>query len=444
MTMSRQEWMDEKLDQIRDILKELHRGARFEDLKERFREVLRGVSPWEIPLVEQELVAQGVSPLEIASLCDLHVALFRESLMDTKLEGIEPGHPVDTFLRENEEILKDSEKLMLYASSLAKVQGDERERVFSRLRELASQLRGLRRHFVRLQFLLFPYIERRGLTAVPRVLWTKQDQVMAKVGKLNRLLADPRLEDASYLEEVRKLSDELSRALVDMIFRENRILYPTVTILLTPGEWSAIRLEEPAVGYYRVEPREGWRPVEPVYPHQIAEGISEEQIAQMPQEMRAMTSLMESRDEHVLVRAGDLELRNGYLTPRELDALLRTLPFEITFVDADDRLRYYSARDDLIFYRSRTVLGRKVELCHPPGSVHIVKRIVEEFRAGKRDVAEFWIDMGGRKIHIRYFPVRDDHGNYLGTVEVVQDITEIQELEGEKRLLDEDQPGAGS
>ncbi len=437
MAMSRQEWMEEKLDQVREILKELHKGADFEELKERFREVLRGVSPWEIPLVEQELVAQGVSPLEIAALCDLHVALFRESLMDSRLEGIEPGHPLDTFLRENEEILKDSEKLMLYAGSLPKVEGDNRKEVFDQLRRLASELRGMRRHFVRLQFLLFPYIERRGLTAVPRVLWTKQDQVMAKIRKLNQLLSEERLEDPEYLSELRSVSDELSRALVDMVFRENRILYPTVRILLSEGEWSAIRLEEPEVGYYKVEPGEGWEPKDPVYPHEVESGITEDQISRMPEEMKTMTSLMEARDDHLLVRSGDLEFRNGYIYLKELDALLRTLPFEITFVDADDRLRYYNYRPGLIFYRSRTVLGRKVELCHPPGSVHIVKKIVEEFKAGKRDVAEFWINMGGRKVYIRYFPVRGEDGEYLGTVEVVQDITKVREIEGEKRLLDE-------
>ncbi len=440
--VNRQEWMENKLDQVREILKELHKGTEFEELKERFREVLKGVSPWEIPLVEQELVAQGVSPLEIASLCDLHVALFRESLLDTKLEGIEPGHPIDTFLRENEEILKDSEKLVLYANSLGKVEDEERERVFSRLRELASQLRGLKRHFVRLQFLLFPYIERRGLTAVPRVLWTKQDQIMSKVRKINRLLAEPRLTDEEYIKEVKALADELSKSLVDMVFRENKILYPTVVILLSDGEWSAIRLEEPEVGYYKIDPRVGWTPVEPVYPYQVISEITEEQISQMPEEMKSVMSLMESKDTYVLTREDDLKLGNGYISLKELDALFRTLPFEITFVDANDRLRYYTSKEEMTFYRSKTVLGRKVELCHPPGSVHIVKRIIEEFKAGKRDIAEFWINMRGRKIYISYIPVRDSEGNYLGTLEIVQDITDIQKLKGEKRLLDEAQPSS--
>ncbi|RLG41382.1 MAG: hypothetical protein DRN78_04320 [Thermoproteota archaeon] len=114
---------------------------------------------------------------------------------------------------------------------------------------------------------------------------------------------------------------------------------------------------------------------------------------------------------------------------------MKDLPFEITFIDANDRLRYYTEQPDMLFLRTKVALGRKVGLCHPPSSLHLIKRIVEDFKSGKRDVAEFWIDMGGRKVHIRYSPVRDDQGNYMGTVEVVQDITNIQKLSGEKRLL---------
>jgi len=225
---------------------------------------------------------------------------------------------------------------------------------------------------------------------------------------------------------------------MDMVFRENKILYPTVLAMLSDGEWSAIKLEEAEVGYYKVRPGNEWAPTDPVYPPEVKAGISEEVASKLPMEVKALLSTLEPVDTAPLVREGDMELDQGYLRLEEIDAILKTLPFEITFVDADDRLRYYSKKGEMFFLRTKTVLGRKVSLCHPPGSVHLVERIIREFREGRRDVAEFWINMRGRKLHIRYFPVRDQEGRYLGTLEVVQDITDIQKLEGEKRLLDWD------
>jgi len=135
--------------------------------------------------------------------------------------------------------------------------------------------------------------------------------------------------------------------------------------------------------------------------------------------------------------AGELHLDTGVLTPEQVNLLLTHLPVEITYVDKDDRVRYYSQTKELIFPRSPAVIGRKVQLCHPPDSIHKVQRILDDFRAGRRDVAEFWIHMKGMFIHIRYFALRDETGEYQGTMEVTQEISRIRELEGERRLLDE-------
>jgi len=135
---------------------------------------------------------------------------------------------------------------------------------------------------------------------------------------------------------------------------------------------------------------------------------------------------------------GTLEDLSTGLDRNLLAAILNTLPVELSFVDADDRVRYFSHENHAkIFPRTRGAIGMNVRNCHPQKSLHMVERIIEDFRAGKRDVAEFWIDMGPRKIHIRYYPVRGDEGEYLGCLETVQDVTGIRALEGQKRLLDE-------
>ena len=120
-----------------------------------------------------------------------------------------------------------------------------------------------------------------------------------------------------------------------------------------------------------------------------------------------------------------------------LETILDTLPVEMSFVDSNDTVRYYSKGDDRIFRRTPAVIGKKIENCHPQKSLYKVEQVVSELKAGKRDVAEFWIDLKGRKIYIRYFPVRNKQGKYLGIIEVTQDITDIQKITGEKRLLDE-------
>jgi PAS domain S-box-containing protein len=124
------------------------------------------------------------------------------------------------------------------------------------------------------------------------------------------------------------------------------------------------------------------------------------------------------------------------LEPDVLETLLDTLPVEVSFIDERDEVRYFNKNGDRIFPRPRSIIGRKVQQCHPQKSLHKVTQILDAFKRGERDVAEFWITLKGRQIYIRYFPVRDKKGVYRGTLEVTQDITDIKEIEGEKRLLD--------
>jgi DUF438 domain-containing protein len=143
-----------------------------------------------------------------------------------------------------------------------------------------------------------------------------------------------------------------------------------------------------------------------------------------------------TEDKKAAIKEGVLQFDTGSLTKAQLEGLLDTLPVDVTFVDADDTVRYFSKPEKRIFVRTKAIIGRKVQMCHPEKSVNIVNRIVESFKTGKKDSAEFWINLSNRLIHICYFVVRDKNGKYLGTLEVSQDVTDIKKLEGEKRLLD--------
>jgi hypothetical protein len=139
-----------------------------------------------------------------------------------------------------------------------------------------------------------------------------------------------------------------------------------------------------------------------------------------------------------IIDEGELKDLSFGLERDVLAAILNALPVELSFIDHEDRVRYFShEQGDKIFPRGRGAIGVEVQNCHPPKSLHLVNRIIADFKAGTRDVAEFWIDMRGRKVHIRYWPVRGRDGRYLGTLETVQDVTAIRILAGERRLLND-------
>ncbi len=427
-----------KKEKLKEMLRKLHKGEDEKKVKEEFKEVLRSISPLEIPLIEQELVKEGVTPREIAKMCDIHVEIFRESVSgaEKELQKFPPGHPLRTHYEENVEIIKDAEVLNLYATSLKNLDEKGKENV---LKTLEGIVRGLKKigytHYDRVEMILFPYLERRGLNAVPAVLWRKHDEIRAEMNKLLREIGKKNY------EEVIALGQDLASRLIDMVFRENNILYPTLQLLLSDGEFKAIRETDDEIGYYKVKPGDEWHTdAKPIMPYEVNAEISAEEMLNLPQHLieelkKNMGEVKFKPDKHKLLREGDIELQHGYLRPEEITAIIRTMPGDITFIDSEDRVRFFSA-GERVFTRTKSILGRPVQLCHPPKSVHIVNKILQAFKSGERDKAEFWIDIAGRKILIQYFAVRDEHGNYMGTLEFTQDITDIKKIEGQKRLLD--------
>jgi PAS domain S-box-containing protein len=124
------------------------------------------------------------------------------------------------------------------------------------------------------------------------------------------------------------------------------------------------------------------------------------------------------------------------LSQEQLAGILEAIPVEISFVDENDLVKFWNKHETRIFKRPTSVIGKSVQNCHPKQSVDKVNQLLSDFKSGRRDTAEFWINLGERKVYIRYFAVRDKAGKYLGTLEATQDITEIKKIEGEKRLLD--------
>ena len=433
-----------KKEQLKKLLLRIHEGESVDKLKEDFRQVLSGISPLEIPLIEQELVKEGILAKDIAKMCDLHVELFREAVKGTdELEerDLPDGHPLKTLYLENKEIMKDAEMLNLYARTLATTKDERmRKEILGVLEEIVGNLRKVGfTHYNREEMLTFPYIERRGLTAIATVLWTKHDEIRFMIKYLAELLRKRgEMPWEEFVERFKNKAGEAAFALSDMVFRENNIYYPTLKALLNEGEWKAIRMQEDEIGFYKVNPP-AWdhgEDVKPLHPWEINPELSVEQLLGLPKEVQeALKGQPLEFDKSQLKRDGDIDLGTGYVNAEELKAIFEALPVDVTFIDKDDRVRFFSP-GERIFDRTMSVLGRPVQLCHPPKSVHIVNKILKAFKEGRKEEATFWLKLGDKYVYIKYVPLFNEKGEYIGTLEMTMDIAPYRAIEGEKRLLD--------
>jgi DUF438 domain-containing protein len=391
---------------LQDLIQQLHDGRSVEEVKGEFARLVGEIGASELATVEQALISGGLPETEVKRLCDVHVAVFRDSLdAQTRPEAI-PGHPVHTFLAENVACARVLDDLGAALQAFkAGPTPENLEPSRARLREL----RQYEKHYLRKENILFPFLEEHGFSGPSRVMWAIHDDIRASWKALEQVLANPPTDAAAFAVQVDGTFLPLDMMIREMFYKEENILYPTALEKLSEEEWLAIRKQEESVGYAYVIAGNQWPPQAPV-------GVAPSD------EPEALT--------------GTIHLHTGVLSVEQLDHLFTHLPVDITFVDADDRVRFFSETRDRIFPRSPAIVGRKVQQCHPPASVHRVQRILDDFRAGRRDSADFWIQMRGRFVYIAYYAVRDEQGTYLGTVEVTQDLTRLRTLEGEQRLLD--------
>ncbi len=394
--------MQERKELLKSMILDLHRGADLEEVKQRFRTLMGHVSAFEISQMEQQLIAEGLPVEEVRALCDVHVSVFEEGLQTPDQPELIPGHPVHTLKYENFAL---NELLSLLEGALTQLPDP---RALERVRAYAGQAMQFERIYLRKEHLLFPFLEKHGVSGPTQVMWGLHDQIRAQARAFQQAV------EAGDPEPIRAAYAAWAENMRAMFYKEENILYPTALKVLSEAEWLAIQEQSDEIGYCLIRPGDAWKPNVP----------AAERIAAPTQ---AATDLY-----------GQVALQVGVLSPQQIDLILRHLPLDISFVDENDAVRYYSdSVHGRIFTRTPSVIGRKVQNCHPPKSMHIVQAILDGFRNGTRDQAEFWITMGGRFLHIRYWALRDDKGAYRGALEVTQDVTEIRALEGQKRLLDD-------
>ncbi|HEY3445862.1 MAG TPA: DUF438 domain-containing protein [Myxococcales bacterium] len=394
----------QRRDALAAIVRELHQGKTPAELKGRFDLLLQDVGPAEIGKLENELIASGVPVTEVRRLCELHVDVFREGLQQQPAVAMPAGHPVHTFMAEN----RVFERVATALTEELRVVGADPASLARRRDGLLAQLdqlgAGLERHYVRKENLLFPLIEKAGVSGPPQVMWGVQDDIRAL--RKSTVAAAQAGDGAA----VSRDGTAFAEGVTGMVFKEEAILFPLCLDLFSEADWKGIREAEGEVGYaFSVVPGAEWKPGEAAAANEA------------PEPPRTLSRL---------------PLDTGLLSLEQVNLMLNHLPVDLSFVDEEDKVRYFTQGKERIFPRSPQVIGREVQNCHPPHSVHVVNRILEAFKKGEKDEAEFWIEMRGRFLHIRYFAMRDAQKAYRGCLEVTQDVTKIRALQGQRRLLD--------
>ena len=524
---------------IVEILKMLHEGGSFDEAKRIFDSTFSSVDVSEITSAERELIGSGLNPMEIQRLCNVHAAVFKGAINPGSGDSVEevPGHPVAVIKLENTVItsLLDDELLPVLKkwqqSSNDAMPSAQDQSYLQRMKTALSDLLTIDKHYQRKENLIFPIMDRYGITAPPKVMWGVDDDIRGWIKDALRLVntepTPPKYDIEAAIEKARKDIEE-------MIFKEEQILLPMVSEVFTPDDWALIQSESGDIGYTLIPEPLPWQPSERDYAeaakrkpskmaqelNAMAQSMADEQDLANKQHIAEPESdaapvipddLKAKKDDPAAINALPLHLRaemgqvqaeqpakedaraqinvniskqpaakkkempefvkqmladeaakpaskrrpriteshleigadnhativmpTGDLDLNQLTGLFSVLPVDVTFVDANDIVRWFSDNGERIFPRTRAVIGRAVVNCHPPKSMDKVQKILDDFRSGAQDHADFWIDLHGtKKVYIRYFAVHDTKGTYLGCLEVSQDITEIQKLDGEKRL----------
>jgi uncharacterized protein len=391
---------------LKHMILQLHNGEAPDIVRNRLVDLLQSIPYDEVVEVEQELIAEGLPVEEVLKLCDVHQMVLDGHIDQSGAKPVPEGHPVDTFRMENRELEKIITRIEQLFDKVKSISENEKKQWLIEVHTLLNSLMDVDKHYKRKEYLLFPFLEKYEITGPPKVMWGKHDEIRAL---LKASIESVSTADNITVGELGPIAELIIipavKGISDMISKEEEILLPMSMDRLTNDDWYAIYRQTNEFGYCLYDPPVEWNP----------EGIDVGEITYSA--------------------GNNLQLKTGSFNINELESLFKTLPIDITFVDKDDKVKFFSLGPDRVFTRNRAILGRDVRMCHPPSSVHVVEQILTDFKSGKENSAAFWISMMGKFIYIEYFALRDNNSEYLGTIEFTQDLTKLRKLEGEQRLL---------
>jgi hypothetical protein len=397
----------ERKTKLKELILKLHAGESQENVRHELMEGLKGIPYGEVVEVEQELISEGLPEEEVLRLCDAHSAVLEGHIDLSSSKDIPDGHPVDVMIHENKELKKVTFQISEMLEQLEYSKEALSQEQLMRMRGLFNSLTDVDKHYQRKEYLLFPYLEKEGITGPPKVMWGKHDEIRELIKGSIEILHTEDLSKEDLLASAEIILQPAIFGVEDMTLKEEEILFPMSMDKLSEADWYEISKQSLEIGYCLYDPLIEWTP-----------------------EWADKQSINEAQKS-----GSHIQLPSGGFSAEELLCILNTLPVDITFVDKDDKVKFFNQSSDRIFQRNRAILNRDVRHCHPPASAHIVDKIIEDFRSGAQSSAPFWINKGGKFIHIEYFALRNEKGEYLGTLEVSHDLSHYRSLEGEQRIL---------
>lgn len=394
----------ERQQALLKILHYIQNGGDFTEAKKMFQESFDKVDVSEITAAERELIAQGLDPRKIQYLCNVHADVFKGNIKENAAnpDFATPGHPVNTLKQENVVIKSLVNDYLL--PNLKKWEKDHSEQTLSKIKQALSDLATIGKHYARKETSFFPLMTKYGITAPPQVMWGVDDNIRRLIKEANNVVNENDVDPA----KLRKIIDEVSHEVLEMIFKEEEIMVPMIDEVASPVDWGNVKDEEKQIGYTLINPPMNWTP-------------KEEPKTAGPLSVDHLSSLF-------------INFKEGALNLEQLSAILDLLPFALTFVDENDKVAYFGG-GAAIFPHSKNAIGNSVFSCHTPESKPIVEKIFQDLHSGKKKVVTYWFKpkMLGRMFYLRYYAVHNKDGKYLGCLEVAEDITDIQKLSGQKK-----------
>jgi uncharacterized protein len=384
---------------LKQIFKDLHEGKNVSEVKAHFDAFIGKITIDEISQLQHDFGDLSIE--EMHRLHAKHTEIFKGAIEEVEKPNTpeeQPGHPIHTFILENKEIDKlVNTQLQVHLDQFE--MEDSQENILLLLEDI-NLLLDIDKHYSRKENLIFPYLETYGIYGPTNNMWRINDFIRDAIKDARKKLASYHGEKQAVIEVINFVIQEV----ITMIYREENILFPMALNNFTEDEWVKIARESDEIGYCLIAPTEVWKPER--------HALDEKAISE-----------------------GYIKMETGILSLKQLELLLNHLPVDLTFIDQDDVVRYFSHGKERIFARTKAVIGRTVQNCHPPRSVHVVEELLADFKAGRKDTEDFWIKFRDKYVYIRYFAVRDESGKYIGTLEFTQNIDPIQAIEGEKRIM---------
>ncbi|HEM3601105.1 TPA: DUF438 domain-containing protein [Streptococcus suis] len=425
---------DQRIDILKNILLDLHNGASPESVQDQFNQHFTGVSALEISMMEHELMSSdtGITFEDVMSLCNIHANLFKGAIADVEVADMDQeGHPVYVFKQENLALRAALLRIRRIIDQYEQTEDAElKDQLLQGLTRQFGLLGQFENHYTRKEKVFFPIMERYGHDAPPKVMWGVDDEIRDLFKTARKVL------EGGDLAATRAHFENFAKEFEEMIFKEEAILLMILLEIFTQDDWLQVAADSDAYGYAIVKPTAKWVPHREVFgeiAEQAVDCISpqpaspNQQIIDTPEGQFTITFTPKEKSETVQDRTSPQAFGNGYLSVEQANLILNHLPLELTFVNKEDIFQYYNDShpvEDMIFKRTPSQIGRRVELCHPPKIVDKVKKIFELLRTGQKDQVTMWFksESMGKFVYVVYKAVRDDQGEFQGVLEYVQDI----------------------